>query len=1338
MNGHIPERRRVGADDMPAGPLSLSVALCSAVRVEPELIRTVRLRIRPTLDVGAESDVWYGPWAVHRGRQYMAFRQPVLTQLRERLVEELRGSAEDSLVRRAGALIEEAHTDTSPVLAVEEQITWAAIVAEAGLDAQVTHRIDGLLQRTLRAAVEQPHRRDGLRRWFSQAWQRLPERAREASSALDLYELLVAPSDGRVVGTGLGPGPSSRVPDIVLPVRHDGSRLTFGDPSWPADGILVPDTQPRILHVSHDVRSWGGATEVRVPRGGFAVSQADHVPMYVRTSRGLVYRVGAPGGSDFINRPAPGNHHVRTLLGSHIDELDLDNYTRFGIAPPLGRLSTESSVPPLGPPRPGPFDALLRRAIETIEARHSSGLIAVPGRRGSGRTLAALHAMKASVPHWWVWVPPLIDRNQAVLQALSNDGIGSQTVLWLDNLDTCLTDQRTGEALANALLDLLEDPGRRPVLVLARLQDPEADDGRMGPAAMMVMRNAITMQDDSSPGDPDRAYARPYPVSRLPARPPVLLGRQKELEHLLSALDRGGEAPRLTAVTGIPGIGKTALALEAAHQARAQGWFKGGVLYLSMRDVDEPLWAALLRTLGSPVEAAQGREGESLRAVCRAQLLLAGGPDRPVLLVLDDVSEAQVEEAAAVVTAGFTVLCVSGSTIGLPHCPSLALGPLSEDAAMQLLQSLLEQRPPMAGLPARQEMSRVVQACDGHPLAVVIALVWLTRNTDRSGGTGPAPHLKNDLILDLTDHRGASLRRLFDGVVSRLGRQQRKFFCLLSLLPGQTFSAHTLRTILPQVGNVETALADLARCHLIGPADPEGRWKFHSLVQTYGRALARHLLSARETQIAMKRILDYFRTRAAAANRILYGQESSSTNASAEDRRAAFTWLKNERASLVTLAAERFDQDDKDDAAAIALDIAPFLHSQQQYVPLMTLMERVYDWAEEDGDSEAKAAALNNLAVSSAAMGDFQKARTALLRAAALPYAQRQRADYLLMLSNLGAVLLHSQQTTEAIELLTDAISQHGRNQPAALFSLLCNLGAALHHTGDIVQARRTLERAHQLVSQYAIPPADKAPLFRNLAQVLKAGGEFDRAAAYYLQALDSLKEIDNLVGQAGIHQELAAMYGEIARTDAAISHCAQARLLHRALGDTAAEADSCNSLGLLRLEKGDLSRALESVMEARNLYQVNHEERKAALALHNIGNILLRLRRYSEAIPALRNAIAHLEALGEQHGEAQALHKLGRALEETEEPLQAMQSLTRSASLYQQLHLERDYAGSGGDGSGPEVDVAAQARLENDLFEEVRSLRDDLLTLSHLLTRQGHDAAASEGLAAALNLSLS
>jgi hypothetical protein len=43
----------------------------------------------------------------------------------------------------------------------------------------------------------------------------------------------------------------------------------------------------------------------------------------------------------------------------------------------------------------------------------------------------------------------------------------------------------------------------------------------------------------------------------------------------------------VSAVAGLAGVGKTALAVHAGHAARAEGWFPGGVLFIDMHGYDE-------------------------------------------------------------------------------------------------------------------------------------------------------------------------------------------------------------------------------------------------------------------------------------------------------------------------------------------------------------------------------------------------------------------------------------------------------------------------------------------------------------------------------------------------------------------------------------------------------------------------------------------------------------------------------------------------------------------------------------------------------------------------------
>ena len=96
-------------------------------------------------------------------------------------------------------------------------------------------------------------------------------------------------------------------------------------------------------------------------------------------------------------------------------------------------------------------------------------LDSLPGR---GRKTQPRGGMLASlpgrVPQWRLWHPIYPTRPEAVLAGLSQ--VGPHTVVWLDEAQLYLdTSDDTGERVAAGMRELLRDPGRRPVLMVATL-----------------------------------------------------------------------------------------------------------------------------------------------------------------------------------------------------------------------------------------------------------------------------------------------------------------------------------------------------------------------------------------------------------------------------------------------------------------------------------------------------------------------------------------------------------------------------------------------------------------------------------------------------------------------------------------------------------------------------------------------------------------------------------------------------------------------------------------------------------------------------------------------------
>jgi hypothetical protein len=156
----------------------------------------------------------------------------------------------------------------------------------------------------------------------------------------------------------------------------------------------------------------------------------------------------------------------------------------------------------------------------------------------------------------------------------------------------------------------------------------------------------IEIGKDGTFNGPVNVHHGPVPTATaaLPPAPIGFTGRDAELARLLPSLDPAGGASAIPvlifAVTGMGGIGKTALALHAAHTTVAKGWFPGGTLFVDLRGYDDnPVTAdqAVLALLD-----ALGVRGRDLPQTATAQLdlyrTLLAHQRRHMLLILDNAS----------------------------------------------------------------------------------------------------------------------------------------------------------------------------------------------------------------------------------------------------------------------------------------------------------------------------------------------------------------------------------------------------------------------------------------------------------------------------------------------------------------------------------------------------------------------------------------------------------------------------------------------------------------------------------------------------------------------------
>ncbi|WP_327389108.1 MULTISPECIES: hypothetical protein [unclassified Streptomyces] len=112
-------------------------------------------------------------------------------------------------------------------------------------------------------------------------------------------------------------------------------------------------------------------------------------------------------------------------------------------------------------------DQLLGTAVEAV-SQGDSRLVVLVGSSSTGKTRACWEAVQPLAPlEWRLWHPFDPTRAAAALEALHQ--VGPRTVVWLNEAQHYLGEERLGEEIAAALHALLTDPDRAPVLVLGTL-----------------------------------------------------------------------------------------------------------------------------------------------------------------------------------------------------------------------------------------------------------------------------------------------------------------------------------------------------------------------------------------------------------------------------------------------------------------------------------------------------------------------------------------------------------------------------------------------------------------------------------------------------------------------------------------------------------------------------------------------------------------------------------------------------------------------------------------------------------------------------------------------------
>jgi tetratricopeptide (TPR) repeat protein/DNA-binding XRE family transcriptional regulator len=328
------------------------------------------------------------------------------------------------------------------------------------------------------------------------------------------------------------------------------------------------------------------------------------------------------------------------------------------------------------------------------------------------------------------------------------------------------------------------------------------------------------------------------PVSQLPPAVTDFTGRTAQAVQLIELLryDRNRVGVPVAVIAGLPGAGKTALALHVAHTLRPE--FPDGQLWVPLdgatghpRQPGEVL-GELARALGVPGSVIPTSTPE------RASLyrsLLAG---RRVLVLADDAATAAQVQPLLPGTGQCAVLVTSRSELaGPPGSRLVSLDPLTPDESLQLLTKIVGQHRVTADPATAAELAA---ACGQLPLAVRIAGSRLAARASWPLSTFARRVIHARRRLDELQAGEMSVRASLTQSYHTLDEPSQRAFRRLALLDASEITEWQVAALLgaPDAADVVNRLADNSLLTEAG-IDPAGqpRYRMHDLLRDYAAEL---------------------------------------------------------------------------------------------------------------------------------------------------------------------------------------------------------------------------------------------------------------------------------------------------------------------------------------------------------------------------------------------------------------------------------------------------------------------------------------------------------------------
>lgn len=693
----------------------------------------------------------------------------------------------------------------------------------------------------------------------------------------------------------------------------------------------------------------------------------------------------------------------------------------------------------------------------------------------------------------------------------------------------------------------------------------------------------------------------------LPDDLDAFTGREAELAQLLSVIGTGPDRTVvISAIDGMAGVGKTRLAVHAAHALVAAGRFTDGCLSVNLRGYDpnrppaDPaaVLDGFLRRLGV---AGSRVAGWSLaRRSAEFRQLMAG---RRALVLLDNAASADQVRPLLPGSPSCLVLVTGRRQLDGIRAARLTLDVFSRDESLALLRRGVGSE----RVDADPDSAAGIAALVGH---LPLALALLASRISASPDWTLADHLEG------LAERHAGLR-LDDGMATALGVSYdsldpagRRLLRLLALHPGRDFDAFAAAALAGTgLAAAEQRLAGLVAANLLQQR-VAGRCELHDLVRVFATDRARDEEPASARGAALTSLFDHYRYLALTATNSFapaerYRQpelaDPGTPRPELADHASAARWLDTERANLIAIAIHADANGWPGHTGHLSQILFRYLELAGHLEDSMIL----HSMASRAADQQTRARALSSLGVTLINLGRHRDSRDRLDQSVAACQACGDRAGERIARMNLGSVELYLGHYPVARQQFQLAID-------------------TARTTGDRVVEGRAL---------------------RNIGLVHQLLGDYPAAIDAYQAARDLAADTGDRVVECAALIHTGSTYVRLRQYRQAIDQLTTGLAVARELRHRMAEADGLDQLGTVYTGMGSPQDALRHHQQALTIAAEDGSRQLEVQILNSMGPALCQLGQTDRALRQHRRALAAASSMGDRYEQARAHDGIARCL---------------------------------------------------------------------------------------------